>query len=368
MSYIPFDNITGDTNGLQSVSYTYNADGIRTSKTVGEVKHEHHLNGSQIVYETWVESGVENFILYIYDEIGSPIGLSYRNSSLASGVYHTCFFEKNLQGDIIAVYNSSGTKIGTYTYDAWGNVTTTFSGSNVTEILIVTKYNPFRYRGYFYDVETQLYYLQTRYYNPSWGRFINADGYVSTGTGVLGYNMYSYCNNNPMLYVDLEGDILHIALAVKIAAGIIIGLIGLCVTASVIAEINMPSQEEHYNRNSKNEPPPTEAEVPKDWLTSDKNDTEREHGPSANAHQFTSPDRSNVKYVSPDGTMEAIYNSKGELVEDPRDVGTYNFCPSGKSMIGHYIQDVRPWIRWGNSPEDTTTPWQRMWGLLGFYD
>ena len=67
-------------------------------KTVAGVKHEYHLNGSQIVYETWVENGVEHFILYIYDEMGAPIGLSYRNSSLEAGVYHTYFFENNLQG------------------------------------------------------------------------------------------------------------------------------------------------------------------------------------------------------------------------------------------------------------------------------
>ena len=66
-------------------------------------------------------------------------------------------------------------------------------------------YNPFRYRGYYYDTETGLYYLQSRYYNPQWGRFLNADGLVSTGQGLLGYNMYAYCNNNPVMYVDPTG-------------------------------------------------------------------------------------------------------------------------------------------------------------------
>ena len=121
--------------------------------------------------------------------------------------YDWFFFEKNLQGDIIAVYNSTGTKIGSYTYDAWGNHTySTTSGTTGLERKIVTTYNPFRYRGYFYDVETQWYYLQSRYYNPNWGRFISADGYVSTGTGLLGYNMYVYCNNNPVMYLDYSGE------------------------------------------------------------------------------------------------------------------------------------------------------------------
>ncbi len=72
---------------------------------------------------------------------------------------------------------------------------------------IVRNFNPFRYRGYYYDVETSLYYLQSRYYDPAMGRFLNADGYVSTGTGLLGYNMYAYCNNNPVMGYDPNGNI-----------------------------------------------------------------------------------------------------------------------------------------------------------------
>ena len=66
--------------------------------------------------------------------------------------------------------------------------------------------NPLRYRGYYYDTDLGLYYLQTRYYDSNTGRFINADGYISTGTGLLGYNMYAYCNNNPVMYVDSAGN------------------------------------------------------------------------------------------------------------------------------------------------------------------
>ena len=65
--------------------------------------------------------------------------------------------------------------------------------------------NPIRYRGYYYDSETGLYYLKSRYYDPETGRFINADGYASTGQGVLGNNMFAYCNNNPVMYSDPSG-------------------------------------------------------------------------------------------------------------------------------------------------------------------
>ena len=131
----------------------------------------------------------------------------YRTKPDGKREYDTYYFEKNLQGDIIAIYTESGTKIGSYTYDAWGNCTvSTESGTTTIQKRIARTLNPFRYRGYYYDTDTGLYYLQSRYYNPKWGRFLNADGYVSTGTGLLGYNMYAYCDNNPVMGYDPTGE------------------------------------------------------------------------------------------------------------------------------------------------------------------
>ena len=111
-------------------------------------------------------------------------------------------FRKNLQGDITGIYNSSAELIVEYTYaDAWG-AGVTVSGSAASTIGM---YNSFRYRGYYYDTESGLYYLNSRYYDPVACRFINADGYVSTGQGNTGYNMYSYCGNNPVMRVDHRG-------------------------------------------------------------------------------------------------------------------------------------------------------------------
>ena len=201
-------------NGGQFLyTFAYNAEGIRTVKTNGSTIHHYTLNGSQIVTETWTtksSSGAEtpnHFLVYLYDENGAPIGLQYRNKSDAKNVFYTYYFEKNLQGDIVAIYTENGTKIGSYTYDAWGNCTvSTESGTTTIQKRIVRTLNPFRYRGYYYDTETGLYYLQSRYYNPQWGRFLNADGYVSTGTGLLGYNMYAYCDNNPVMSADYGGE------------------------------------------------------------------------------------------------------------------------------------------------------------------
>ena len=136
-------------------------------------------------------------------ESGSPIGMQYRTTSYAANTFDTFYFEKNLQGDIIAVYNASGTKVLSYTYDAWGNHTVTWHNSSGTNLY--AQYNPFRYRGYYYDTETGLYYLQSRYYNPAWGRFLNVDGLIYSNAGLIGYNMYVYCGNEPVGGYDPTG-------------------------------------------------------------------------------------------------------------------------------------------------------------------
>jgi RHS repeat-associated protein len=148
-------------------------------------------------------------LMYVYDETGSPIAIKYRTSSYAQNTFDVFFFEKNLQGDIVAIYNSSGTKIGSYTYDAWGNFTVTTNSSVSLERLIVSTYNPFRYRGYYYDTDTSLYYLESRYYNPQWGRFTCGD-VVSTISATLNQltdkNLFAYCDNNPITRIDENGD------------------------------------------------------------------------------------------------------------------------------------------------------------------
>ena len=188
-----------------SVSFTYNADGIRTSKTVGGVKHKYTLDGSRIVSETWTKNNIEYFLYFIYDENGSPAGIEYRTSEYEDGEFDYYFFDKNIFGDIIGIYNENGRKICTYTYNAWGECTVSVaSGLNGDDFLMAHEYNPFRYRGYYYDIETKYYYLQTRYYNPEWGRFLNADSALYNT--MLGFNLFAYCGNDPVNYIDPTGE------------------------------------------------------------------------------------------------------------------------------------------------------------------
>jgi len=162
--------------------------------------------------------------MYIYDESGSPIGYKYRENSYSASTWDTFWYEKNLQGDVIAIYNNSGTKLASYRYDAWGSTYLSYYNGGASTKATV---NPFRYRGYYYDRETCLYYLGSRYYDSQVGRFISADeaGYLGANGDLNSYNLYAYCSNNPVMYSDPSGHfVISIsALVVGIVAGAVIG-------------------------------------------------------------------------------------------------------------------------------------------------
>ena len=130
----------------------------------------------------------------MYDNEDSVCGIIY------NGVPY--YFKKNLQGDIIAIVDKDAKEVARYSYDAWG-ACTVVSSSNV-----IGYANPFRYRGYYYDIENKLYYLNSRYYDPAVGRFINADmvEYIFQDNAVTSRDLYSYCNNEPIFKVDSFGN------------------------------------------------------------------------------------------------------------------------------------------------------------------
>jgi RHS repeat-associated protein len=174
------------TNNGTTSSYLYNADGIRIKKTVGSTVTEYFTNGSTILAE---KTG-SNILWYIYDSDGEILGFTYNGTPY--------YYIKNVQGDVYKVVNASGSVVASYTYDAWGKV--------LSAIGSMAQINPIRYRSYYYDAETGFYYLQSRYYDPETGRFLNADGQLNVGFGLIGCNLFAYCYNNTIAGVDYDGN------------------------------------------------------------------------------------------------------------------------------------------------------------------
>ncbi len=183
--------------------------GMRYEKVVSGVKTQYYYNDTQLLMES--KNGKRKWYIYGVTGIeGMIVEGEYQNS-----VY---YFDKNTLGDVIAIREEDGDVVARYTYDAWGKVT--HKQGTMADA------NPFRYRGYYYDTETGFYYLQTRYYDSTICRFINADNYelVSELASVPGQlNMYTYCGNNPIMYTDETGEFFLTALLVGVIAGALIG-------------------------------------------------------------------------------------------------------------------------------------------------
>ena len=121
----------------------------------------------------------------------------------------------NAQGDVVALVDGTGKVVVEYSYDAWGQPLTITGSMKDT----LGKANPLRYRCYVYDEETGLYYLGSRYYNPVMGRFINADGLISTGRSIIDSNMFAYSLNNPVTYKDYGGQFAVAAVVIGVVVG-----------------------------------------------------------------------------------------------------------------------------------------------------
>ena len=130
---------------------------------------------------------------YFYDANGSLFGFNYNGANY--------YYIRNGQNDIIGILDSTGTQVVSYQYDTWGKLLG-ISGSQASGVGTL---NPFRYRGYYYDTETGLYSLQSRYYDPNTGRYLNADSVTSVGGDLLAANVFAYCHNNPVNMDDPSG-------------------------------------------------------------------------------------------------------------------------------------------------------------------
>lgn len=185
------------TDGTNSYSYMYNSYGVRVEKVANSVVHKYTIDGTKILAETYGDTTLN----FYYDENDSPIAFSVNGTMY--------YYGKNLQGDVVKLYTANGEVIAEYTYDAWGKLLaiTDANGNAITAPVSPAVVNPIRYRGYYYDSETGLYYLSSRYYDAIVGRFINIDDPVILFSYNVGLNCngYVYCDNNPTNYVDNAG-------------------------------------------------------------------------------------------------------------------------------------------------------------------
>ena len=190
-----------------NLTYTmqYNQDGIRTGKvqsagsTTGE-ETVYYIEDGEILGEYRYNAGVKK-LLYQFDANGRRIGFTYNGTQY--------YYRHNLQGDVIAIVDRNADTVAKYTYDAWGKVlsVTNASGAAQTGANFIGNINPIRYRGYYYDTDLGLYYLQSRYYDPETGRFVNGDNIVPRLPDTMqDYNLYAYCADDPVNNDDPTGQ------------------------------------------------------------------------------------------------------------------------------------------------------------------
>ena len=190
----------------KAIQMSYDSNGMRTQKSVDGVKTNYYYDSNKNLIA--LVKGNDTLLFY-YDSDGSATSFSYNGTMY--------FYVKNLQGDVIRIIDLAGTEVASYVYDSWGNIKDTKGDTTVREL------NPIRYRGYVYDTETSLYYLQSRYYDPFTGRFLNADdtAFVGTTGTVLSGNIFAYCENNPISNADESGYI-----AANVIGAVIGGIVG----------------------------------------------------------------------------------------------------------------------------------------------
>ena len=182
--------ITGP--GLSQTN-SYDSNGIRTKKVVNGVTTEFYTNGAAILVQ---KSSDGTRLDFLYDDKGNLFAMDYNGDRY--------FYQKNIQGDITGLIDVGGEEVVSYTYDTWGRLLDVKDDSSES----LAELNPFRYRGYYYDAEAGLYYVSSRYYDPETRRFVNADDVdvLKVQDDLHDKNLYAYCDNNPVIRVDEDGD------------------------------------------------------------------------------------------------------------------------------------------------------------------
>ncbi|MGG4155065.1 RHS repeat domain-containing protein [Peribacillus muralis] len=184
--------------GKEVARYEYDEAGLRTKKIVGAQINEYYYDGDQLSLEVIrIDDSIKQYRNYQW-EGDTPLGMVIREKDVKSNwkeqVYH---YWTNHRGDVVSIRDNDGNEVGSYTYDAYGNV--------LTEVGDIAKDNPIRYAGYYFDKETMNYYLKARYYNSENGNFLALDPFPGDMNNPITQNGYGYSNNNPVMFVDPSG-------------------------------------------------------------------------------------------------------------------------------------------------------------------
>ncbi len=228
----------------KQVSYTYDMSGVRSGKQVYTTSNQRTTTytyttlSGKVMRQQWETRNSDDTVYqamqsleFVYDDGSQPFAMIYKHGSETELYYYLV----NAQGDVSAILDSGGKIAASYDYDAWGNCTV-YDSSDAA----IGDLNPLRYRGYYYDAETGFYYLQSRYYDPAICRFINADTFATTdANGFLSANMFAYCENNPIMRVDADGEIWNVIAGAVIGAGL--EVLGQLMTGTKFADINWGS-------------------------------------------------------------------------------------------------------------------------------
>ncbi len=244
---------------LMSISgiagFIYSANGMRILKTTDNAVTQYEVDGDKVISATTVADGVSTVLNFIYDASGELIGLSTDLDEY--------FYAKDILGNIIGIINKNGVFVVKYKYDPWGAILSSDVLYTADPALAL---NPFRYKGYVYDEETGWYYLKSRYYDPSIGRFISPDdsSYINP-TIHNGLNLYTYCYNNPVMYADANGNFPVLA---------IVGTAILAVAAAIVTAVQIDALNKSKEAISEHEDVKAMDKTEVDAI----NETQTKHG------------------------------------------------------------------------------------------
>ena len=195
--------------GGKSCTYEYDEQGHRIFKSVNGAETSYTYSGDKLV----IEDGANGKLFFLYDENGELYGFVKDEKKY--------FYIKDITGTILGIADESGALVGKYSYTAYGKCTITQNVNNIATI------NPFRFKCYYYDAESGMYYCHTRYLVPEWGRWLNFDhcAYLQLAN-VNEMNLFAYCSNNPIMYSDPEGTRIKWWQIALIAVAVILVIVG----------------------------------------------------------------------------------------------------------------------------------------------